>query len=68
MPYYDFECPVCGKQVEGYGLPELKEGPLCRKCDVQTIKQFPAPNFSVKGHNEANGYHAPKSVNDYAPK
>lgn len=54
MPWYDFECPECGKKFEKSVLVDQRHS-LC-ECGQVAHRLFPAPTFRVNGYSAKNNY------------
>lgn len=60
---YDYKCQSCGDIVE-LERPCHHDIDLCQKCGGTSIKQFPAPNFHLKGGGWAADNYCKKGGNN----
>ncbi len=56
MPTYDFKCPKCGLIFEQQRIPSALKVVHCPTCHELADKVPSAPNFTIHGYCEKNGY------------
>ncbi len=56
MPRFDYKCPNGHVREDYESLAQDHKVFVCLICREPMTRQFPAPNFTIKGFSAKNGY------------